>query len=79
MSRRRVRRLLASKSIAMPVSRECTKELSLDSPKTTSAQTTPVSGNWTDRWLIEHLKADLNVPDHFIDLAIKIWWDGKED
>jgi hypothetical protein len=32
-----------------------------------------------DRMLREELKAAFNVPDEFMDLAVKIWWRGKED
>lgn len=29
--------------------------------------------------LREKLRAVFDVPESFMDLAIKIWWDGKED
>ena len=29
--------------------------------------------------LCEYLKEKFKVPDEFIDLALEIWWDGKED
>lgn len=32
-----------------------------------------------ERMLRERLKEDFEVPDEFMDLAVKIWWDGKED
>ncbi len=32
-----------------------------------------------DRALKAHLKLEFDVPDEFMDLAVRIWWDGKED
>ena len=32
-----------------------------------------------DLELRENLKRKFQVPDYFMDLAVKIWWDGKED
>ena len=32
-----------------------------------------------DLALRENLKRKFQVPDYFMDLAVKIWWDGKED
>lgn len=31
------------------------------------------------RCLKDDLKSKFNVPDEFMDLAVRIWWDGKED
>ncbi len=32
-----------------------------------------------DAALRRDLKAKYAVPDEFMDLAVRIWWDGKED
>ena len=32
-----------------------------------------------DYYTREHLKERFNIPDEFMDLAVKIWLDGKED
>lgn len=32
-----------------------------------------------DRRLRKHLTDDLRVPPEFLELAVRVWWDGKED
>ena len=61
----------------MPESRECTEGLSSESPSTSI---TPASEpQKRNKLLRDHLKREFNISDEFMDLAVKIWWDGKED
>jgi len=32
-----------------------------------------------DRWLREKLRTEFNVPPEFEEVAVRIWWDGKEN
>jgi hypothetical protein len=33
----------------------------------------------SDAGLRQRLQSEFGVPSHFVDLAVRIWWDGKED